>query len=131
MQPNPGFCYQFAPFTLDDEGKIIYKGEEVKISSPSDARALGIATVHQELKNCDNLTVTENVFLGREEKNGKLFGAITSKEIAEAINKNLNIEIDKRKILLDGNIKTVGEQTLSIKLHPTVTVKFNLKVEVE
>ena len=34
------------------------------------------------------------------------------------------------KILLDGTIKTVGEQTLSVKLHPTVTVKFNLKIEV-
>ena len=63
-------------------------------------------------------------------ENGKLFGAITSKEIAEAFKTNLNIEIDKRKIDLNGTIKTVGEQTLSVKLHPTVSVKFNLKVEV-
>lgn len=64
-------------------------------------------------------------------ENGKLFGAITAKEIAEAFKTNMNIEIDKRKILLDGTIKTVGEQTLAVKLHPTVTVKFNLKIDVE
>lgn len=79
-------------------------------------------------KQIENKTVVLKVKCG---ENGKLFGAITSKEIAEAIKTNLNIEIDKRKILLDGNIKTVGEQTLAVKLHPTVTVKFNLKVEVQ
>lgn len=62
--------------------------------------------------------------------NGKLFGAITAKEIAEAFKTNMNVEIDKRKILLDGTIKTVGEQTIAVKLHPTVTVKFNLKIDV-
>lgn len=78
-------------------------------------------------KQIANKTVILKVKCG---ENGKLFGAITSKEIAEAIKSNLNIEVDKRKILLENNIKTVGEQELAIKLHPTVTVKFNLKVEV-
>lgn len=63
-------------------------------------------------------------------ENGKLFGAITSKEIADAFKTNMNIDIDKHKILLNGTIKTVGEQTLMVKLHPTVTVKFNLKIDV-
>ncbi|MBQ7885054.1 MAG: 50S ribosomal protein L9 [Clostridia bacterium] len=78
-------------------------------------------------KQIENKTVVLKVKCG---ENGKLFGAITSKEIAEAFKSSLNIEIDKRKILLDGTIKTVGEQVLAVKLHPTVTVKFNLKVEV-
>jgi len=63
-------------------------------------------------------------------ENGKLFGAITSKEISEAIKQNLNLDIDKRKIVTDGAIKTVGERQLQVKLHPTVSVKFILKVEV-
>ena len=50
-----------------DNGQIFYKGEATKIGTPHAAKALGIATVYQELKNCDNLTVTENIFLGREE----------------------------------------------------------------
>ena len=62
--------------------------------------------------------------------NGKLFGAVTSKEVAEAFKQNLNLDIDKRKIMLDGAIKTVGEQSVVVKLHPTVAVKFTLRVEV-
>jgi len=47
-------------------GEIIYKGEAVQISSPLKAKELGIATVFQELKLCPNLTVVQNIFLGRE-----------------------------------------------------------------
>lgn len=79
-------------------------------------------------KQIENKTIVAKVKCG---ENGKLFGAITAKEIADAFKSNMGIDIDKRKIILDGAIKSVGEQTLKVKLHPTVTVKFNLKVEVE
>jgi D-xylose transport system ATP-binding protein len=49
-----------------DEGRILFEGEEVEISGPTDATALGIATVYQDLALCDNLDVVENLFLGRE-----------------------------------------------------------------
>ena len=77
-------------------------------------------------KQIENKTIVVKVKCG---ENGKLFGAITGKEIAEAFKNNMNIQIDKHKIILDGAIKTVGEQSVTIKLHPTVSVKFNLKVE--
>jgi len=47
-------------------GTISFNGEEVQISSPADARALGIATVYQDLALCDNLDVVANLWLGRE-----------------------------------------------------------------
>ena len=50
-----------------DPGTISFEGEEVTITSPTDAVALGIATVYQDLALCDNLDVVENLFLGREE----------------------------------------------------------------
>jgi D-xylose transport system ATP-binding protein len=50
-----------------DEGTISFEGKEVNITSPTDAVALGIATVYQDLALCDNLDVVENLFLGREE----------------------------------------------------------------
>jgi D-xylose transport system ATP-binding protein len=50
-----------------DEGTISFEGNEVTITSPTDAVALGIATVYQDLALCDNLDVVENLFLGREE----------------------------------------------------------------
>jgi len=50
-----------------DEGTIRFDGQEVSISRPQDATALGIATVYQDLALCDNLDVVANLFLGREE----------------------------------------------------------------
>jgi D-xylose transport system ATP-binding protein len=49
-----------------DSGKIRWDGREVSIRSPNDSRALGIATVYQDLALCDNLDVVANLFLGRE-----------------------------------------------------------------
>ena len=53
-----------------DGGTISFEGEDVHITSPSDAVDLGIATVYQDLALCDNLDVVENLFLGREELAG-------------------------------------------------------------
>jgi D-xylose transport system ATP-binding protein len=50
-----------------DEGTISFEGQEVTITHPTDAVALGIATVYQDLALCDNLDVVENLFLGREQ----------------------------------------------------------------
>ena len=50
-----------------DQGTICFEGQEVTITSPTDAVSLGIATVYQDLALCDNLDVVENLFLGREE----------------------------------------------------------------
>ena len=63
--------------------------------------------------------------------NGKLFGAVSSKEIAEALKKQWGIEIDKKKILLDEAIKTAGEQNIGVKLHKDVTAKLTILVEEE
>jgi D-xylose transport system ATP-binding protein len=50
-----------------DRGTISFEGEEVHIGNPTDAVALGIATVYQDLALCDNLDVVENLYLGREQ----------------------------------------------------------------
>ena len=59
-------------------------------------------------------------------ENGKLFGAVTSKEIAEAIKKDFGIDIDKKKIILPESIKVAGVTRVEIKLNEgviaTVTV---------
>lgn len=68
-------------------------------------------------------TINLSVKIG---ENGKLFGSITSKEIAAAIKEQLNLEIDKKKIVIKDAIKSCGEKTINVKLHPKVTA--NLKV---
>jgi len=55
-----------------DAGEISFEGEPVAIPTPTASRALGIATVFQDLALCDNLDVVANLFLGRELANGLL-----------------------------------------------------------
>jgi D-xylose transport system ATP-binding protein len=57
-----------------DDGQILFEGREVKITHPTDATDLGIATVYQDLALCDNLDVVENLYLGREEVGGNGHG---------------------------------------------------------
>jgi large subunit ribosomal protein L9 len=59
---------------------------------------------------------------------GKLFGSITSKDIAEKVNKDFGIKIDKRKISMDGAIKTLGTQTIDVKVYPSVVAKLKVTV---
>lgn len=53
-------------------------------------------------------------------ENGRLFGAVTSKEIAEALKKDFNIDVDKKKILLQESIKMAGVTRVDIKLNEGV-----------
>jgi large subunit ribosomal protein L9 len=55
---------------------------------------------------------------------GRLFGSVTSKEIAAAIKEQLNIEIDRRKIIMQDEIKTYGSVQIEAKLHTGITTKF-------
>ncbi len=60
---------------------------------------------------------------------GKLFGSVTSADIAFAIEKASGIEIEKRKIDLAEHIKMIGTYEIQVKLHPEVISKIKFKVE--
>ena len=59
---------------------------------------------------------------------GRLFGSITSKEIAEEINRTFSVSIDKKKLSV-ADIKNFGEYTAEIKLYKGISAKVNVKVE--
>lgn len=61
-------------------------------------------------------------------ENGKVFGGVSSKEIAEVLEKQYGIKVDKKKIDLKETIKVLGTQTVEIKLFEGVIGK--LKVDV-
>lgn len=61
-------------------------------------------------------------------KDGRTFGSVSTKEIAQAFKEQHGIEIDKKKISLDEPIRTVGTSIVSIKLHREVTAKLNVRV---
>ena len=60
---------------------------------------------------------------------GRLFGAVTNTEIADALKKNAGITLDKRKIVLDENIKNVGTYTVKAKLGYEIVGQFSVKIE--
>ena len=60
---------------------------------------------------------------------GRLFGAVTTTEIADALKKNAGITIDKRKLVLTDNIKNVGTYTVKAKLGYEIVGQFNVKIE--
>ena len=60
---------------------------------------------------------------------GRLFGSITSKDIAEQIKKQHNIEVDKRKIILDEPIRVLGSRFVDIKIHQKVTTRLRVDVK--
>lgn len=59
---------------------------------------------------------------------GKIFGSVSSKEIAEAAKEQLGIELDKKKMQLSNPIKSVGTQMVPVKLHPKVTAQLKVNV---
>jgi len=59
---------------------------------------------------------------------GKLYGSVTSAAIAEELKNSENIEIDKRKIILDEHIKSFGTYTVEVKVYPEVTASLTVVV---
>ena len=60
---------------------------------------------------------------------GRLFGSISSKEIADAVKEQTGLTIDKKKVVLSSPLKTLGKTTVPVKLHTKVTA--DLKVSIE
>lgn len=59
---------------------------------------------------------------------GKLYGSVTTKDIAEALSEQYGVEIDKRKIVLDEPIKAYGTYAFDVKLYPEISGKLNVLV---
>jgi len=73
----------------------------------------------------EKMSVTLNMKSG---KDGRTFGSISTKEIAVAVKEQLNLELDKKKLVLDEPIRTLGTHIVSVKLHRDVTAKLTVKV---
>ena len=61
-------------------------------------------------------------------ENGKIFGSITSKEICETIKNEYGFDIDKKKIVIKEQIKTLGAHTIELKLFEGVSAKLNINI---
>lgn len=101
------------------EGK---KGAEQYRKNQEELKASNIA---ERLKE---VTVKLSAKAGKE---GKLFGSITSKDVAEALKAQFNITVDKRKIDLPDGIKTCGTRDVNVTLYPKIIGTFKVQVTEE
>ena len=92
-----------------DSGEIQYMGQEVCFKGPAESEEAGISIVHQELNMMNDLTVAQNLFIGREEMNGFLIDDKKMNEKASELFKVLKIDINPAEKI--GNL-TVGKQQM-------------------
>ena len=92
-----------------DAGTITYEGKEVEFTNPREAQDAGIVIVHQELNMMGHLTVAQNIFIGREYMNGKLFDDKKMNEEAKKLFDQLGINIDPKETM---SRLTVGKQQM-------------------
>ncbi|WP_353579873.1 sugar ABC transporter ATP-binding protein [Bacillus sp. J37] len=83
-----------------DKGTITLEENPIKVSNPLEAQNLGISTVYQEVNLCMNLSVVENIFIGREiMKRGRLDWKEMNRQSKELLQTRLNLDIDVTKLL--------------------------------
>lgn len=99
--------------SLEHEKKVIQeKAKKAKMSA-------------QDLSN--SIASMDIVIKSKAGEEGKLFGSVTTMDIAEQL-KNQGFEIDKKKISMDEPIKRLGTYAVSIKLHPEISTQVNVQV---
>ena len=103
--------------------KRAYDREKAKAKEKYEAEKAAAVELSKQL--ADKIIVVKT----KVGDNGRLFGAITSKDVATAISEQTGIEVDKRKIVLDKPIKETGVETIGIKLFPDVDTKVVVKIE--
>ena len=86
------------------------------------------ANAQKLAKQLDDITLTIKVKAG---ENGKIFGGVTSKEISEELKIQYKLDIDKKKIVLNENIKNIGSFDITIKLYEGVTGVLKVKTVTE
>jgi large subunit ribosomal protein L9 len=84
--------------------------------------------VKQLAEKINQITVTLSTKTGKEER---MFGSITSKQISQALKKDFQLEIEKKKILLDHPIRSLGMTKVMVKLQPEVFATLSVQVIAE
>ena len=92
--------------------------EKIEAAKVAEAKALS-----EKLKDA---SVTLKIKTG---EGGRTFGSVTGKEIAQAVKSELGIELDKKRIVLQEPIKSVGRHIVTVKLHKEVNAELKVKVE--
>ena len=113
--------------------KLAVEATAGKMNEISDKKSAEQNRKNKELQAAkelaDRLSKVEVNIKSKAGENGKLFGSITSKDIADAIKAQHKIDVDKKKLVLSDAIKSVGVYQIDIKVYPEVAAKVRVKIE--
>lgn len=108
------------------EGNVRNLEKQKAIAAEKKAEEKAAAQALAEKINVSSVTIKTKAGEG-----GRIFGSITSKDIADALADQKKLTVDKKKIQLDNPIKQTGEMTVDIKLYPEVMAKLKVTVTAE
>ncbi len=97
-----------------DAGEVLFEGRPVSISGPREAAALGIEIVYQDLALADNLDVVQNMFLGRERKNGFVLDEVSMEQAARDTLSKLSVRTLRSVRQLVASLSGGQRQTVAI-----------------
>ncbi|MBN8204423.1 sugar ABC transporter ATP-binding protein [Microbacterium esteraromaticum] len=105
-----------------DEGTIHFEGQPVELTSPLQAQQLGITIIHQELNMMPDLTVAQNIYIGREPKTGPFLSERALNKQTDELLARLGIRLDARQKV--GELTVAEQQMVEI----AKALSFNAKV---
>lgn len=119
---------------------FLFKKGLAKEATPSSVSELKGKKKAEEKQEAEILKEAKELkaFLEKEENvieikskaadDGRLFGSVTTKQIASAAKSQLNVKLDKRKIELNVPMRSLGTQTMDVKIHPEVVAEITVRV---
>ena len=125
---NDGYARNFIlpkKLGVEANGKNL---NDLKLQKNNEAK---VAQEHLDAakKLAEELKAGKVVLTMKGGEGGRTIGSVPSKEIAEAVKEQMHLDIDKKKIQLKEQIKTLGTHIVSVKLHPEVTAELNVSVK--
>ena len=129
VDAKPGFARNF----LIPRGQAIeatpantkkWKKEQRELAKSKAEEEQEAAELKEKL---ESLTV---IVKGKAGEGGRLFGSVTSQDIADNLKKQHKIDVDRRKIELDDNIKSIGVTRVDVRVYPQVVAKLKVDVKV-
>ena len=125
---NDGYARNFIlpkKLGVEANGKNL---NDLKLQKNNEAK---VAQEHldEAKKLAEELKAGKVVLTMKVGEGGRTFGSVSSKEIAEAVKEQMHLDIDKKKIQLKEQIKTLGTHIVSVKLHPEVTAELKVSVK--
>ncbi len=105
-----------------DEGRILFEGREVELTGPLQAQQLGITIIHQEMNLMPDLTVAQNIYIGREPLSGGLLSERKLNRQTAELLQRLEIDLDPRQKV--GELTVAKQQMVEI----AKALSFNAKV---